>query len=96
MKVTFEQNIQRMIDADASREEIMLRLDHMASIAEISARRYERGPKAKRYLGEEERTKVARIGNILFFLHHGSYSDNASDSDIALCKLLAEHLRKST
>jgi hypothetical protein len=70
----------------------MLRLDHMASITEISARRYERGPKAKRYLGEEARTKVARIGNIPFSLQHGSYSDSASDDDIKLCKLLEKYL----
>ena len=44
--------------------------------------------KGDRYRAESERALSARVGRILFFLHHGVPAQGATDADLQLCDLL--------
>ena len=89
----------RMIDLDAKvrslverkvpRKEIVSELEAVASAAESRAKRFERAKKkGDRYRAETERALGARVGRILFFLHHGVPAQRATDADRQLYDLL--------
>jgi len=57
--------------------------------AESRAKRFERAKKkGDRYRAESERALSARVGQILFFLHHGVPAQGATDTDLQLYDLL--------
>jgi len=63
--------------------------DTIASDSESRAKRFERAKKkGDRYRAESERALSARVGQILFFLHHGVPAQGATDTDLQLYDLL--------
>ena len=93
MQGSLDEEIGRLFDRGASRDEIRKRLSSIAESAEIRARRAGRGPKQTRYKRDEERRLVERVGRILFFLHHGVPADRATEADHALYALLDRVIR---
>src|SRR5262249_3341503 len=64
--------IRSLVERNIPRKEIVSELDAIASDAESRAKRFERAKKkGDRYRAESERALSARVGQILFFLHHG-------------------------
>ncbi len=88
MPIDLDARIRSLVQTGASRREIVRELDSIAIIAEKRAKRFERGKSADRYRAENERQLLARVGRLLFFLHHGVPADRATDADQQIYDLL--------
>jgi len=81
MPIDLDARIRSLVQTGASRREIVRELDSIAIIAEKRAKRFERGKSADRHRAENERQLLARVGRLLFFLHHGVPADRATATD---------------
>ena len=88
--IDLDAKIRLLVERNIPRKDIVSELDAIASDAESRAKRFERAKKKKgdRYRAESERALSARVGRILFFLHHGVPAQGATDADLQLYDLL--------
>src|SRR6516225_2031775 len=70
--IDLDAKMRSLVERNIPRKDIVSELDAIASDAESRAKRFERAKKkGDRYRAESERALSARVGRILFFLHHG-------------------------
>ena len=89
--IDLDAKIRSLVERNIPRKDIVSELDAIASGAESRAKRFERAKKkGDRYRAESERALSARVGRILFFLHHGVPvpARGATDADLQLYDLL--------
>src|SRR6516162_6140591 len=87
--IDLDAKIRSLVERNIPRKDIVSELDAIASDAESRAKRFERAKKkGDRYRAESERALSARVGRILFFLHHGVPAQGATDADLQLYDLL--------
>jgi hypothetical protein len=87
--IDLDAKIRSLVGRNVPRKDIVSHLDAIASAAESRAKRFERAKKrGDRYRAQIERALSARVGRILFFLHHGAPAQGATDADHQLYNLL--------
>ena len=86
--IDLDAKIRSLVERNVPRKDIMRELDAIASAAEKRARRFERARKGERYRAADERALSARVGRLLFFLHHGVPAQGATDADHKIYALL--------
>jgi len=87
--IDLDAKIRSLVERNIPRKDIVSELDAIASDADSRAKRFERAKKkGDRYRAESERVLSARVGRILFFLHHGVPAQGATDADLQLYDLL--------
>jgi hypothetical protein len=86
--VDIDAKVRALVESGATRKDIFRELDAIAIAAEKRAKQYARATKDQRPRAQEERAVVARVGRLLFFLHHGMPADGATDADRLLYDLL--------
>src|SRR5262245_60498060 len=79
--IDLDAKIRSLVERNVPRKDIVSELDAIASDADSRAKRFERAKKkGDRYRTESERALSARVGRILFFLHHGVPAQGATDA----------------
>ena len=90
LMIDLDERVRTLIERGATRSDVVYALNEIASGAEKRARRADNKKAA------DDRALVARVGRLLFFLHHGLPAQGAPASDLGLYELMRAIVRPAS